>query len=267
MSAHPSLSINTLSLAPAPLDALIEAVARIGARALSPDLEHVLAFGVAESARAVRDAGLRIATLTHRAFAFATQAEEKAGRERLLRTIEVAAEIGAETIIMTTGGRGTLTWREAADAFAEAVAPCAAAASAAGVTLGIEPTSHLYADVSLTHRLKDTTALARKAGIGVIPDLFACWTDADIEQAIADAGPLIALVQVSDYVYGDRALPCRAVPGDGAIPLARLIEPIKATGFKSWFDIEVIGPRLQAEGEEAGLKRACAYLGKLLDAA
>lgn len=55
--------------------------------------------------------------------------------------------------ILTTGGRGALDWNSAARAFAEAIAPCAEKARAAGIALGIEPTSHLYSDVSIAHRL------------------------------------------------------------------------------------------------------------------
>lgn len=264
---HPSISINTLCLPPAPLDALVDRVARIGAQGISPDLDQVLAFGVGESAQAIRDAGLAVATLTHRAFGYATPAETGAARERLLRTIAIAGELGAQTIIMTTGGRGALNWPQAAEAFAEAMLPCTEAARAAGIRLGIEPTSHLYSDVSIAHRLTDAATLARKAGIGVMIDLFACWVDADIDAAIADAASLTALVQVSDYIYGDRGLPCRAVPGDGAVPLDRLIPAIARAGFTGWFDLEIIGPRLQAEGEDVGLRRAADYIGKLLETA
>jgi sugar phosphate isomerase/epimerase len=259
-----AISVNTLCLAPAPLDRLIDRVARLGVRGISPDLDQVLAFGVGGTARAIRDAGLAVATLTHRSFAFATSAEVEAGQQRLLRTIALAVELGARTITLTTGERGALTWAEAAEHFAAAMAPCARTADQAGVALGLEPTSHLYADVSIAHRLADTITLARKAGIGVTIDLFACWTDADIDAAIAEAGPLTRLVQVSDYVYGDRSLPCRAVPGDGAVPLARLLPAIVRSGFTGWFDIEVIGPRLQHEGEEAGLRRAVAAVGAIL---
>jgi sugar phosphate isomerase/epimerase len=140
-----------------------------------------------------------------------------------------------------------------------------ATAEAADLRLGIEPTSHLFADASIVHRLADATAVARKAGIGVIPDIFACWVDSDIEQAIADAGPLISLVQISDQVYGDRGLPCRAVPGDGEIPFKRLIPAFAAAGFTGYYDLEIIGPRMQAEGQEQGLLRAATHIASCLD--
>ena len=186
---HPAISINTLSLAPASLAEQVDTVARIGARAISPGIEQVRETGIERSACLIRDAGLQVATLTHRAFGFATAADVADARERLAGTIEVASAIGAQTVIMTTGGRGALTWAQAAGAFAEAYAPCAALAEQAGVRVGIEPTSHLYADSSIVHRLADTTAVARMAGVSVIIDTFACWFDADIEQAIADAAP------------------------------------------------------------------------------
>jgi sugar phosphate isomerase/epimerase len=264
---HAEISINTLSFAPARLDKLADKVARIGAQAISPDLEQILAFGTTATALLIRDAGLVTAALTHRAFAFATRDDVAVAHERLARTIDIAIEIGARSIVMTTGGRGTFGWADATERFAEAIAPCAAKALAAGIALGIEPTSHLYADASIAHRLSDTVQIARKANISVVIDLFACWFDADIDAAIAEAGPLAALVQVSDYIYGDRGLPCRAVPGDGALPLARLIPAIVGADYRGFFDLEIIGPRLQVEGDEAGLRRAGDALGAILDQA
>ncbi len=262
---HPRISINTLSFAPGSLGGQIDTVARLGCRAVSPDLMQVEDHGVAETARHIADAGLEVATLTHRAFGFATPEEMAEARSRLERTIGIAGEIGAQTIIMTTGGRGALTWAEAADRFAEAIAPCIASAAAAGIRLGIEPTSHLYADASIVHRLADTVTVARQAGITVIPDIFACWVDADIEQAIVEAGPSISLIQISDYVYGDRGLPCRAVPGDGAIPFERLVPAFENAGFTGYYDLEIIGPRMQSEGQEQGLRRAADHIAACIE--
>jgi len=264
---HPNLSINLLSLAPAAFDKQLDVVARIGATAITPDIVQFDAVSAAQAAHLIGDAGLQATALTHRAFGFADATETKAACVRLERSIEFAAAIGAGNIVLTSGGRGGLDWGDAAQHFAEAIAPCTAQARTAGITLGIEPTSHLYADASIAHRLSDCTALAGLADISVVIDLFACWTDADIDAAISVAGPHTSLVQVSDYVYGDRALPGRAVPGDGVIPLDRLLPAIVSAGFTGMFDLEIIGPRLQTEGVEIGLKRAAVTIGALLERA
>ncbi len=261
---HSSLSINTLCLDLGPLDLHVSQVARLGATAISPTLEQVAEVGAAACTKLLRGSGLEVATLTHRAFAFSTPQHGIAGRERLNRTIDFAEAIGAKSITLTTGGRDGLRWTVAAERFATEIAPCATRARAAGVALSLEPTSHLYADASIAHRLADALKLARLAGIDVGIDLFACWTDSDIEDAIIATGPNIALVQVSDYVLGDRGLPCRAVPGDGAVPLNRLIPRILRTGYSGYFDIEIIGPRLESEGAEAGLRRAGTRLTEML---
>jgi sugar phosphate isomerase/epimerase len=264
---HPNISINVLSLALAAFDRQVDAVARMGARAITPDIAQLGNVTGSQAARQIGDAGLQAAALTHRAFGFGNVAETKAACERLERSIDFATEIGAPCIVMTTGGRTASSWGDAAQHFADSLVPCVALAGKAGIRLGIEPTSHLFADASIVHRLSDCVTLARQADISVVIDLFPCWTDSDIDAAISAAGPHTALVQVSDYVYGDRGLPCRAVPGDGVVPLERLLPAIVSAGFQGYFDIEIIGPRLQAEGVEIGLKRAADIIGGLLDAA
>ena len=186
--AHRKISINTLSFKPAKLDAHVNAVARLGASAISPGLEDVSAFGAAATKQAISDAGLVIATLTHRAFGYVTPEQATQARARLDATLAIAETIEAQTVTLTTGGRGALSWVEAAARFAEEIAPCARRAEAAGIKLTLEPTSHLYADASIAHRLSDTISLARSAGIHVGIDVFACWVDADIEDAIATIG-------------------------------------------------------------------------------
>ncbi|MBP6581786.1 MAG: hypothetical protein KA199_09655, partial [Sphingorhabdus sp.] len=72
---HPNLSINVLSLLPAAFDQQVEVAARLGARAITPDialLEDVIAT---QAARLIGDAGLQAAALTHRAFGFADAAQ------------------------------------------------------------------------------------------------------------------------------------------------------------------------------------------------
>jgi sugar phosphate isomerase/epimerase len=106
--------------------------------------------------------------------------------------------------------------------------------------------------------------LAEMAGIGVCIDVFSCWAEAGLKQTIADAMPRCGLIQIADYVYGDRSLPSRAVPGDGSIPLRGILDWALSAGYTGAFDLELIGPRIDAEGHLDATRRAAGNLGDLL---
>lgn len=175
----------------------------------------------------------------------------------LRRVIDAAAGIGARAIYMLTGGRGELSWEDAADRFCAAVQPCVDAAQQACVALAIENASGLYADIHIAHTLSDTVELAEMAGLGVCIDLFHCWTEAHLTALVDRALPRTVMIQLSDYVLGDRSLPARAVPGDGAIPIEPVIARALAAGYTHGFDLELIGPRIEREGRLEAARRAC----------
>jgi sugar phosphate isomerase/epimerase len=183
----------------------------------------------------------------------------------LSRLIDAAAATGARCIYMLTGGRGELTWEQAAERFCGAIEPCVQQAGQAGVGLAIENASSLYADIHFAHSLRDTITLAELAGLGICIDLFHCWAEADLACLLRRALPRTQLIQLSDYVLGDRALPARAVPGDGAIPIEPFVAQALAGGYRFGFDLELLGPRIEAEGRLAAAGRACATVGAMLD--
>lgn len=186
-------------------------------------------------------------------------------RAALSRLIEAAAGRGATCIYLLTGGRGELSWEQAAEAFSRAIEPCVRASAQAGVSLAVENASSLYADIHLAHSLRDTITLAEAAGLDICVDLFHCWAEADLSGLLRSALPRTRLIQVSDYVLGDRALPARAVPGDGAIPIEAVVAQTLADGYQFGFDLELIGPRIDAEGRLAAARRGCEVVSAMLD--
>jgi sugar phosphate isomerase/epimerase len=190
--------------------------------------------------------------------------DPQAARAALSKVLDAAAGVGARTVYLLTGGRGALTWTQAAERFCAMIAPCVEHARQAGVTLAIEPASSLYADIHLAHTLRDTITLAEMAGIGICIDLFHCWAEADFEGLVRRALPRTELIQLSDYVLGDRAMPGRAVPGDGTIPIERFVAQALAAGYSYGFDLELIGPRIEAEGRLESARRACDVVGAML---
>jgi sugar phosphate isomerase/epimerase len=128
----------------------------------------------------------------------------------------------------------------------------------------VETANLLNADIHIAHTLDDTIRLAEIAQIGVTIDLGACWFEANLADKFRRAMPLTRLVQVSDYVLGDRSTPCRAVPGDGVVPLERLLGQLLDLGYTGVFDLELTGPRIVEEGHRAAFARAAENLSEIL---
>jgi len=192
------------------------------------------------------------------------ESDPHAARRALSTVIDAAARVGAHTVYLLTGGRGRLTWVQAAERFCDMIAEPVARAKTAGVALAVENASSLYADIHLAHTLRDTVTLAEMAGLSVCIDLFHCWAEGDFDTMVQRALPRTALIQLSDYVLGDRALPGRAVPGDGAIPIEAFLAQVLAGGYAHGFDLELIGPRIDDEGRYESARRACDVVGTML---
>lgn len=184
--------------------------------------------------------------------------------EHLNAAIEAAARLGTQNLYIVSGGRGGLDWEAAAAALAKLIAPCRTLAAQHGIQLMIETANLLNADIHFAHTLEDTIRAAEIAQIGVCIDLGACWFEGDLKRKFARAMPLTHLVQLNDYVAGDRSTPCRAVPGDGMVPLPRLIDDLLEAGYTGVFDLELIGPRITAEGHRQAFARAAENLSEIL---
>lgn len=265
MSVHDRLSVHSVAFMGAPLCEYDDHWRALGVRRLSliaaqlfdPDIGTVIA-----------DGGYTVEAVTH-VFAAgplpADAGNAAAAQGELSRTIDAAAKLGARSVYLLTGGRGALSWEAAAERFSTLLAPCLAQAKQADVALLIENASNLYVDMHLAHTLRDTITLAEMAGTGICIDHFHCWTEAGFEELVVRALPLTGLIQLSDYVPGDRALPARAVPGDGAVPIAPFVAQALAAGYAHGFDIELLGPRIEQEGRFAAVQRACGTVSAMLD--
>ncbi len=185
-------------------------------------------------------------------------------RRRLVRSLETAARLDCSTIVFTTGPAGSLTWEQAADALEAALEPVLSAARDLGVTVAIEHTNSLRVDVGFVHTLRDVIDLARRLDSGVCMELNACWAERDLARTIRDGIDVISLVQVSDFAVGTLSTPNRLVPGDGDIPIATILATLLHAGYAGSFDLELIGPRIEAEGYDTAIPRARVALGEML---
>ncbi|MGH7822959.1 MAG: TIM barrel protein, partial [Candidatus Binatia bacterium] len=123
-------------------------------------------------------------------------------------------------------------------------------------------------DLSFVHTLRDALDLAVMLDVGVCMEIQSCWAERGLAATVAKAvaAGRLALVQVSDTVVGSVTTPDRAVPGDGDVPLARILGDVFRAGYAGVFDLELVGPRIEAEGYASAIRRSVGVLGRLLDA-
>jgi sugar phosphate isomerase/epimerase len=257
---HPQLSVSAVCSYRQSLDEDIALWERLGVRRVGLTLAKLEGAGLDKGARRVAGAGLDVTNL----IAFGAHLNDpttwSAHVDRLLGAVEAARTTGADYLVLTTGPAGPLTWEEAADRLAEFIAPI----QATSFPIVIEHTNSLRVDVGFVHTLRDVVDLARRLFVGVLCETNACWAERGLAATIRDGMDVIKLVQVSDFVVGTHDTPNRAVPGDGDIPLRRVLGDLLTAGYLGVFDLELIGPRIEEEGYESAIRRAADEMSRLI---
>jgi sugar phosphate isomerase/epimerase len=185
-------------------------------------------------------------------------------QDRLLAAIDMMRALGGPVLVLTTGTAGALEWEAAAGALGRVLNPIRNAAREAGVRVAIENTSPMRLDLSFATTLRDTVDLAEHLDFDVCLELNSCWAERAFVVSVLRAQPRLGHVQISDASIGSLTTPDRLVPGDGDIPLARRIGEIIAAGYSGAIELEMVGPRIDAEGYESAIARAIAHCDAIL---
>jgi sugar phosphate isomerase/epimerase len=264
---HERISVNALCFWGRPLPEVAEAWSQLRPRRVS-FISPLIAGDFSPALAVAQAGGYTVETISHPFIQSSIDADEEAlveARANLSHSIQAAAAMGARSVYLVSGGHGSLTWEDAAERFAGAIEPCVAQAEAAGIALLVENAGAQNAHRHLAHSLRDALTLAEIAGIGVCMDIYNGWWEAGLRETIERAMPRMHLIQVGDYVYGDHTFFARAVPGDGDIPLRRIFDWALSAGYGNGFDLELIGPRIDAEGHLEATRRAAQNVGELLE--
>lgn len=212
------------------------------------------------------EAGIRPTTVVCGSFALASPETWNETSATLSRIMDAVASVDKDCSVYFTAGRTTgARWSEVLDVFCEAVAPCAEYARSVGIRLAIEPS--LRTDASFVNSLRDAVDVAERTGLGLVADFSNCWMERDLRETLQRAAPHITLVQIGDVVIGGPGKPSpggRVHIGEGELPVQRLLQDVLDTGYSGLFDLEVLGPVVEAEGYEMALRRGVDRASALL---
>ncbi|NLT53986.1 MAG: sugar phosphate isomerase/epimerase [Actinomycetales bacterium] len=241
---------------------LVETCLAAGVGAVGLWREPVAEHGLAETARLVRRAGLRVSSLCRGGFLTAAdQPGRRAAVEDNRRAIEEAATLGADCLVLVVGGmsEGSRDLAGARERVREVLAVLAPEAAAAGVRLAVEPLHPMYvadrAVVSTLDQALDLAAPYPADVLGVVVDAYHLWWDPRLPELIRRAGPRIASYQVCDWVLPLAAdvLLARGVMGDGVIDLAGMAAEVEAAGYTGDVEVEIFNAEVWAAEPRAVL--------------
>jgi sugar phosphate isomerase/epimerase len=207
--------------------------------------EKVAETGLSESARIVRDAGLRVSSLCRGGwFPAATAAERQARLDDNRRAIEEAATLGTDVLVLVCGPAVDRDIGAARAYVEEAIAHLLPYAADCGVKLGIEPLHPMYAaERSVIVTLAEANRLVHRldsSQVGVVIDVYHVWWDPEVYTQIVQAAGRILGFHVCDWlVPTPDLLMGRGMMGDGVIELRRLRQAVDAARYTGPIEVEI----------------------------
>ncbi|MGN9844799.1 sugar phosphate isomerase/epimerase family protein [Nonomuraea sp. H19] len=252
-----SLSLNQWTTRRWSLAEAVDGCVRHGLEAVGLWREKVAEHGLAQSAKLVRDAGLRVSSLCRGGFLTTSGEAFTAALEDNRRAIDEAAELGAACLVMVVGGLPGVKPGEplpagssrdlagARERVAEALAELAPYAGERGVKLALEPLHPIYCpDRAVLSTLGQALELSLpypEEQVGVVVDTFHVWWDPRLSEDIARAGRRIASYQVCDYLHPlpEDVLLGRGMMGDGVIDFPPITQAVLAAGYTGDVEVEI----------------------------
>jgi sugar phosphate isomerase/epimerase len=144
--------------------------------------------------------------------------------------------------VCPTGPAGELEEADARAIVVEGLRMLADESARLGIPVGLEPmSSYEQEDWTLVTTLGDAAALVDAAGadIGLVFDTWHLWDTPELAREIGRHGNRFVAVQVNDWRSPTRSWCDRALPGDGVIDLAPVLDAVERTGWAGCYDLEV----------------------------
>ncbi|MGC0249949.1 sugar phosphate isomerase/epimerase family protein [Pseudactinotalea sp. Z1748] len=262
------LSLNTATTKTLTLPEAVQVAAEAGLGAVGLWRDRVAETGLTESARIVKEAGLRVSSLCRGGFLSTAEPEGIAAAVQDNRAaIEEAATLGTRELVMVVGGLDAATEPgrparpdgdkdivAARTRVAERIAELAPFAAEHDVRLVLEPLHPIFAaDRAVLSTLKQCLDMAEPfpaETVGVVVDTYHVWWDPDLREQINRAGAAgrIASYQVCDWILPLAAdtLLSRGFMGDGYVDFPTITSWVSEAGYTGDVEVEIFNADIWA---------------------
>jgi sugar phosphate isomerase/epimerase len=234
-----------------------EGCARAGIGFIGLWRDKVAETGLSESARIVRDAGLRVSSLCRGGmFPAATAAGRRTSLDDNRRAVEEAAALGTDVLVLVCGPAPERDLEAARVMVEEGMNELAPYAAEVGVKLAIEPFHPvLMMERSVIVTLAQALDIAVRfdpGRVGVVVDVYHVWWDPELYRQISRASGRIFGFHANDWLPPKpELLLSRAMMGDGPIEIRRIREAVDTAGYAGPIEVEIFNQDIwSAPGDE-----------------
>ena len=224
--------------------------------------------GIEEGIQLLAGSPLRVANLVNAGYFLSmTRSQTRRAIEDVVEAIELAQRLKTDTILIVTGDVGSFhrSVDQARKLVVAALRELAPVAGAAGVRLAIEPIHERYPGYTFLHTIPDVLEVIEAVGsphVGLFFDTDHLWESEDLLRDIERAGPAIYGVHINDMPAVPGPGIDRRLLGEGVIPLREILSAIEATGYRGYYDVEIMSeqvwamdPREVLDALKAGFQR------------
>ena len=257
------LSFNQITADRWTLPEVVDACVEHGVESIAPWRHKVAETGLAESARIIADAGLRVSSLCRGGFfGAASEADRIKADDDNRRAVDEASTLGTDVLVLVCGpavGKDLAEGRAMIEAGIERLLPYAAER---GVRLGIEPLHPMMVgERSAIVTLGAANDIAERLdhpNLGVVVDVYHVFWDDRLERGIARAAGRILGFHVCDWLRATtHTLLERGLMGDGIIDIRGIRGMVEGAGYDGPIEVEIINPAVWDLPREQLMSQVC----------
>ena len=193
--------------------------------------------------------GVKPANLCFAGLFTSSSADERKGAiESAKKTVELCKEIDAGFVLIVSGPTIPGELEASRDYAKQALDELVPFAEDVGANLALESIHPI--DIS---RWTVWVTLEQVFGIvesfsspnlGLMLDLYNSWWEPGLETMIPRIVDKVFDVHMADWASDTLTVDCRLLPGQGVMPLPRLIKTIEDAGYKGLYDVEIFNPAI-----------------------
>jgi sugar phosphate isomerase/epimerase len=186
--------------------------------------------------------------------------------------VQLAAQVGADCVIVHPGAQNGHTDRHARRIFCSAIDNLAHAAADFGTRIVLEPIPHRPASTFTFYKrfseYLDIVSAFDPAHVGLAIDLFHVGHLAEAYDRIPEYVDRLAVVQIADRdidkppvsMSKGRSVENRKIPGEGGIQIDRWVDKLNRCGYRGAYELEIHGKGFSRSNYRTTIESSLQYL-------